>query len=212
MRRESDRFIRTWLHILAPAFFYVCFRLALNRILGYAVNGFPKMDAVDSGLVETLILGLMLVCTAGFYRTECKGIRPETPALALVIRSTFAGVVSGIILWFVSKCLPMQETAGLWKTTAISLCLLGPIIEEIIYRGLVYERCRTAADSKIALWVSALLFAFAHQGFSQVICSFLVGLALGFLKYKEKSIVAPICMHVAINTTTLLIGRNMQAV
>ena len=83
--------------------------------------------------------------------------------------------------------------------------LLGPICEEIFWRGFVYQALRKKMPLLPALFCQALLFAASHFMFNvQLLKLFLLGLALGYAFHKRHSLVTPICIHVCLNL--MLVG------
>ena len=75
--------------------------------------------------------------------------------------------------------------------------ILGPICEEIIFRGLV-QRTLEKYSPVIAIFTSAIFFAFYHENFSQLFPMIGVGLVLGYVAYKY-SLKASILMHITYN-------------
>lgn len=76
-------------------------------------------------------------------------------------------------------------------------CIIGPIIEELVFRGFVM-RSLEKYGSTLAIVVSSALFGIMHGNIPQGIFAFLIGLVLGFAAMKY-SIVWSIILHILNN-------------
>lgn len=74
--------------------------------------------------------------------------------------------------------------------------VLVPIIEEIIFRGAFIERLATKYSYKTALISSAIIFGVLH---ADVLGAAMVGLVLGAIYLKTKSLTIPVLLHVLNN-------------
>lgn len=79
------------------------------------------------------------------------------------------------------------------------MVIITPIIEEILYRGIIFNLLLKKYSVNISLIVSSLIFAFVHLRFIGFGYLFLYGLLFGFAYYKTKSIFTPIIIHFVIN-------------
>lgn len=86
----------------------------------------------------------------------------------------------------------------------ISVAIAAPIIEEVVFRGLIYTRLRRAMSAPIAAGLSAAIFALAHGQIIAVIYAFIMGLILCFLMERFRSLWAPIILHVGFNAANYL--------
>ncbi len=91
-----------------------------------------------------------------------------------------------------------------------SVAVLIPIVEEILFRGFLQSYFRKRMNSACSVLLSALCFALFHFSSSQawsnvVILSslFVLGLFLGWLYERQRSLWAPIGLHVAFNALSL---------
>lgn len=97
-----------------------------------------------------------------------------------------------------------QETAQLLYTPSLPVQLLCvgiviPILEEILFRGLVYKRMRTQVSVKRAIISSAMFFGLYHGNSVQMIYGAACGLLLAYLYEKYGSLKAPIFAHMIMN-------------
>lgn len=81
----------------------------------------------------------------------------------------------------------------------------APIVEEIIFRGVIYKRIKWVSNSTVAIFLSALFFGVFHMNVVQGIYAFILGAVLAYVYEKYKSIIAPILLHLVANLTSVLI-------
>ena len=86
----------------------------------------------------------------------------------------------------------------------ISIGILTPLVEELLFRGLAYRRIRWYLDALPAMIVSALLFALFHGNLLQGIYAFAMGFLMAFVYERTHHILAPICIHVGGNLISVL--------
>ncbi|MGL5823002.1 MAG: lysostaphin resistance A-like protein, partial [Sarcina sp.] len=73
--------------------------------------------------------------------------------------------------------------------------IYAPLIEELMYRGIILNSLIKKYPEKIALILTSLLFGIMHFNFYQTINAFLVGLMIGYLYIKTKSLYLCITIH-----------------
>ncbi len=97
----------------------------------------------------------------------------------------------------------LLESAGLDENMTVGMSiytlLLGPIVEEIAYRGLAFKSACKVMDYKWAIFVQAFLFGFMHMNWLQGCYAFLFGLALGYIMYRYDNLLVTILIHIAYN-------------
>lgn len=79
--------------------------------------------------------------------------------------------------------------------------ILAPILEEIIYRGIILRGLLIRFSPKNAIFLSALIFGLAHGNPHQIWQAFFIGLFFGIIYYKTKSVGTTILLHAFANTT-----------
>lgn len=79
------------------------------------------------------------------------------------------------------------------------VCLIGPILEEIIFRGFILKSMQRYGNFT-AILVSAILFSMFHLNLVQFINPVLVGIVLAFITIKSKSIFPAMIAHIFNNT------------
>lgn len=95
----------------------------------------------------------------------------------------------------------------------ISICVLAPILEEMLFRGLILRGLLFKYDRWYAIWLSALFFGAAHFNLYQFVVGLMFGILLGWLYERSRSLIPCICLHGAYNTvlTTLDTGPSADS-
>lgn len=88
----------------------------------------------------------------------------------------------------------------------LSVVVLGPLCEEIVFRGLIYRRARLYTGSRWGAVISSLLFGLYHGNMIQFIYAFLLGLVLCAVYDRCRDLKICIAAHAALNLWTILLG------
>ncbi|RMH03099.1 MAG: CPBP family intramembrane metalloprotease [Planctomycetota bacterium] len=88
---------------------------------------------------------------------------------------------------------------------AFSLCLIPGVCEEIAFRGVVLQTLLGMARPATAHLITAGLFAAVHLQPAMFPYHFLVGLFLGWLRIRSRSLGAPMLAHAGHNAIVLLL-------
>lgn len=102
----------------------------------------------------------------------------------------------------------LEDLDSLNKLTVsmvIYSCILGPVIEEFIYRGVIL-RSMEKYGSRIAIIVSAILFGLMHGNFFQIFMGIGLGIILGYLA-TEYSIKLTILLHIINNVCVEILSQ-----
>ena len=86
----------------------------------------------------------------------------------------------------------------------ISSCICGPILEEILFRGIVYNKLKTFNKRMTAIIMCSIIFGIFHTNIIEMVYAFGLSFMFIYLYEKYKTLKAPILMHIALNTTIVL--------
>lgn len=92
----------------------------------------------------------------------------------------------------------------------LTTVIAAPIIEEVIFRGLIFKRIRRVSNATIAIILSALFFGIFHWNVVQGIYAFIIGAILAYVYEKYKCIVAPIILHMTANAISVLVTNAVS--
>lgn len=100
---------------------------------------------------------------------------------------------------------------GGFVANLIAIGIVGPIFEEILFRGLIFGELRKITKVRLAIVIQALLFGVYHLNVIQGAYAFIIGLLLGFVYYRSNSIIAPMIVHITINTSSVFLTELMKS-
>ncbi|MEH7504849.1 type II CAAX endopeptidase family protein [Neobacillus drentensis] len=83
--------------------------------------------------------------------------------------------------------------------------IIGPILEEIVFRKIIFGALHHRFNFFISALISSVVFAAAHMEFQHILLYSAMGFTFAFLYVKTKSIIVPIFAHVAMNTLVVLV-------
>lgn len=82
--------------------------------------------------------------------------------------------------------------------------IIAPIIEEILFRGILLDKLRVYGE-KVAIWVTAIAFGLFHLNTSQSLYATALGVLLAYVAVKTNRVKYCIILHMAINIMGSLI-------
>lgn len=128
----------------------------------------------------------------------------------------FCGALAGIFLNNVIGMTGLKESSQsfqevtnnffsgsmLFEITAA--CILVPLLEELLHRGIIYSRMRELCDKKTAVFLSAFLFGLSHFNLVQFIYAGLLGILLAVFTDQYKHYFGAFLAHAGANTISVL--------
>lgn len=86
----------------------------------------------------------------------------------------------------------------------ISIALVAPIFEEIIFRGIILDGLLKKYKAINAIVISALMFGVFHFNITQCINAFFIGIIVGTIYFKTNSLIPCMFVHFANNFFCLI--------
>ncbi|HEX3597069.1 MAG TPA: CPBP family intramembrane glutamic endopeptidase, partial [Polyangiaceae bacterium] len=192
--------------------------------LGVSIRPASATDVVQLGAVEALVFvlgvfGVLAIHGRGAPLFVSLGIRPTHPALPIL------GLVLGLLAHFpaetidvlVQRHLPgaaddlAAEATLLAASTPLRLVVvlfviacLGPLVEELFFRGALFGTLRQSHGALGAATVSGLCFVLDHLNYRKWPALAVVALVMTHLRVVSGSLLPSLAMHVAFNAVTVL--------
>jgi len=93
----------------------------------------------------------------------------------------------------------------LMPAAVIVTSIIGPILEEIVFRKIIFGALYKRFNFFISALISSVVFAAAHMEFKHILLYSAMGFTFAFLYVKTKRILVPIFAHVTMNTLVVLV-------
>ena len=148
-----------------------------------------------------------------------QSVQIQVPAMVypLVAVVAFASCIGGNNIILSSGLMQMDETyqqlteilysAPMWFQL-LGTGVIVPLCEELIFRGLMYNRIKDHLPVKWALLMSALAFGIGHGNLVQGIYGFALGYMMAYLYERTNKLWAPVLFHIVANSVSVLITES----
>lgn len=175
------------------------------------------LEAVTEKLMEISLVSSLLTLGSVvlLFKLRRKSLRRELwlrPAPGKVLLWT--APLAFCLYWLVNLVLGLlperwldgysEAAAGLEQTGAVAFlatALVGPVVEEVVFRGLIFTRLQRAMPGWAAVALSAAIFGLCHGEFLWFCYAYLLGVIFALLAKATGSILPGMLMHVVFNTT-----------
>lgn len=200
----------------------------VNIIYNFMLNNlnlYSCLTYLIPGAVFLLWYYFAFVEKRGIKQTVSSHTRRLTPACFgwVVLLGFVVQHVTSLIMVAINALMPsvmneyteMIDSSGISEYSllwAVATLILPPIVEEVIFRGLILQYLGKAGASFIvANLIQAVLFGIFHMNLVQGIYTALLGFLLGYLAYRYDSIFVPMILHAIYNLfgTVLVDLENM---
>ncbi|MBB5263836.1 hypothetical protein HNP82_000934 [Catenibacillus scindens] len=167
-----------------------------------------------SGLIALIPLALMMRSDrrGHMYVGDVRGKNIGALAYCLI-----AGILSSLaVSIFVTISQAGQVFDGYAEATGeilsqslimqvLSAGIVMPVVEEMIFRGLMYSRMKDFMTPRGALLLSSLIFGVYHGNVIQGIYGVVMGLLLVFVYEKYQTLAAPVLCHIGANAVSIVL-------
>lgn len=225
MPKENKHF-PGWMDLLSTAGVFVFSILASSLVMLLMMRGRGvEAPTPDITFVCYLVQMLPVVAFILFLRHKAgrgSGLHLGIGSvnLPMVLWGVLLLLATGVVIEPLLELFPaapydnVKSAIGLGGWAILSTVVAAPIIEETLFRGLIFESCRERFGRGAAVLISALLFGAIHVVPVQVINAFVVGLVLGYVYLKTNSLLSVIILHAVNNAiayaTMALLGDSAE--
>ena len=151
--------------------------------------------------------------------------RDAAPALALreagwryaVFGALGTLVLSVTVSWIgpspegMKQVIELAQDRGKLLPSLFAFALLAPMVEELVFRGLLYGWIESRWGSMVALVVSTLAFAAAHFEPAHILLVLPLGLLFGWLRRRTNSLMPSLVSHIANNGFAVLSAAYLSS-
>lgn len=197
---------------------YCCMQIGVTAIvklmviiLGLAT---PTYELPGQMLAPTLVLSMICMLIFLYYKEDLPTDRKSwsfvsIPYLLLTLVISVSSIplmdgVSSIFRWMPDLTKNAFDVMSSGIIGIIALTVLGPIFEEVLFRGIITKLLFQSYKPVQAILLSALIFGVFHLNPAQIIPAFLAGLILASLYYHSGSLIPGIILHICVNGSSAL--------
>ncbi|MDR1061165.1 MAG: CPBP family intramembrane metalloprotease [Clostridiales bacterium] len=90
----------------------------------------------------------------------------------------------------------------------LGIGIITPIVEEIMFRGMITRELETIMSPKLAIVVQGAVFGLYHVQPIQILYAIPLGIYFGFCAYKSRSLWPAVAGHIAMNTLSLVLSAS----
>ena len=210
----------------------ICVAIGIGGLISQMSRGLPEAQKnfwamsvtsvlLDGGMIVWLLLflreeNLSLMQAFGFTRQNCK--RAILLGLLGGLAAFWAAEVFEILSESIMNLFHLKPDAqdlvkelqgnglgfGQRFFWAIRVMVMAPVVEETLFRGVLYPTIKQLGRPKLALWGTSLLFGLMHANMVSFIPLTLFAVLLVFLYEKTDNLLAPIVAHGVFNGTNFI--------
>lgn len=228
-KEERPRYkFPTWLDLLGLVGLYAVTQLlvVLILLLGGGMTWPQEVpegatDAVRDAVLASnadfnltaypLGMGLMILFTLVYRRLRggnrrmgryaARGLNP-----VLILWGLLLMLVTNVVVEPLLRLLPdiPVESYGMGAGMIVTTCLLAPVLEEFLCRGIILDAARAKRGAAYALLFSSIFFAVIHGHPTAVVNALAMGLVLGYVYIRSNSLWLSMILHAFNNALAAL--------
>ena len=232
---RGNSFMKAW-SIVSPVLIYYVTDTFFFMLFTYIILGISTHNGIwqslgdwiriHSTMVSAAVNGIaMLIGAAVVYKSfQNEKIRIRLPELHRkdVPLLLIMGGASALGFNILFSLLKITENSGTYTEIAdrqfslplwagiILYGIISPIAEEIVFRGLVYNRLYRQFGITMAILGSAILFGVYHGNLVQALYGFILGIIMAILYERYGSFVVPVLLHSAANICVYVMSSDID--
>lgn len=208
------------------AFFLIVLLMGIELLMNMVADEFKALTGVGPGQIEAVIMVLanaVLFTALLQYKQLSYGnlFHPSNQrvgatilllAVPILLILPALELVMGLLDSFIEDWLPLSagqermfdEMLGSGMQSLITACLVAPVLEEMLFRGIILRSFLCQYSRRQAIWGSAILFGLAHLNIYQFVGATIIGACCAWLYEKSRSLWPGIFLHASSNAAALL--------
>lgn len=207
--------------VFVGMFIYIFYEMFQGQAAGGAINQEELMAGFYSG---SIVIAITLAAHACYviifgiwYKLQFVKKTPSKLKEVATVKNIVCIVITGLLLQIAISCIlslvapllgdvfqqyeALMESMDLGNNwmSIVAVCILAPIGEEFIFRGVTLKLCGKYTNLFWANVIQAALFGIYHMNLIQGVYAFFLGLILGAICIRFKSVYPSILLHAAVN-------------
>ncbi|MCQ2535715.1 MAG: CPBP family intramembrane metalloprotease [Lachnospiraceae bacterium] len=201
--------------VYSLALYYVMYRAMSYYIEGHNTKDFSSsMIMAVAGLVT-----IPFILYPYFYTPKPKGggVGTKWEGALWIILTVVLALVLNVVLTRIPALMSdgayqssyAKITGGSMLDIILATCVVAPVLEELVFRGIIFSQCKDAFGAIVGVIFSAVLFGAMHFNLAQFIYGCIMGVVLSIMFNRMKRLYFPILAHALCNLATLLMTNYL---
>lgn len=172
---------------------------------------------IANGCVFATVMQLKGLTYRELFHPAATSMRATAVALVpwvLLLVPALVFVIS-MVVTIVTQAFPLSDSQQAMfermgaddLATMLLACVIAPVVEEMLFRGIILRGFLRRYGRAQAIWASAALFGMAHLNIYQFGAGLLLGAVSGWLYARSRSLVPCIALHASYNTALNLLAN-----
>lgn len=129
-----------------------------------------------------------------------KNVDPAITLWGLIIVVAVSIVIEPLLRFFPETYMDsLSKLMGRGGWMLITVLLVAPLLEEALFRGMIQESLTTKYGGWRGILIASFIFGVIHINPPQALNAFLVGIILGYIYYRTRSLIPVILIHAVNN-------------
>lgn len=155
----------------------------------------------ELSITLTIINIIIIIYLIKKYNIKSKHINPLS-CYPLILLGISLSCIFNTTLFLFDK--PNKVTVPLY-ISIIATGFIGPILEEILFRYILFNNLNKFNSKKKSLIITTIIFAVIHLNIIKIIYAFILGLILNITYIKSNNIKVPILIHISANIMSIFL-------
>lgn len=216
---KGKQYVRLLLKALVWPFLFVLISYLVNFIFSfiyfykYSINSPEELsNYLNNHSLLMVLISFIILFPILFKKYQKMSISPTKFKMSngiwlLLIGSSLA-VILNIIIYNIDKIVDLTNRYDNINSQIIvpliTTGILGPILEEYLFRGILYNKLKEFNSNTKATIITSIIFAVVHFELTQIIYAFIFSLILIKIYDCYQNLKAPIITHIGANSVIVL--------
>ncbi len=231
MSPENNDFMRV-LCMISPVIIYMLYVSLLSSAGRFLVekiaqgNESASIYIAENGTVINMIIRIVSITVATIMQIpallgeQIVLLEESKACVRHIIRGITAGISTALLLNIFIQLIGLTKIDGVYRSVAqkpaslpfagglLLYSLLSPVAEEVVFRGLIYNRMRRNIGLILSLIMSSVFFGLYHMNMVQGLYGFLMGLLIAWIYERYGGFMYPVIVHASANMSIFIISRT----
>lgn len=197
----------------------ICLFISIVFVIIFSIKGNNTISNLSSEYIFNSVLGFIIVLFLlfdykNFFKLFYIKFRLKPLIQIFLIAPIFAFVVI-IILRYISSITGINSekyyefylynTSNMYLYGLLFVSILPGLLEEMLFRGLLFNYLLRFTSPKTVILITSILFSFIHFSFFSILWLMIVGIILGYFRFRYRTLWYSILFHSLYNASVFFI-------